>query len=133
VVTSEAVERWRDWLEQGERDVQHARSSAEHEWACFAAQQGAEKAVKALILYLGGVGWGHAVLKLLESLPPQATPQEVVVDAGRRLDRHYIPPRYPNGFDAGKPGDYYTKDDAAQAISDAEAIITFCRSHLPRS
>ena len=41
-----------DWLRQAGRDLQVAESSAAagyHEWAAFAAQQSAEKAVKALV------------------------------------------------------------------------------------
>ncbi|NTW21878.1 MAG: HEPN domain-containing protein, partial [Nostocales cyanobacterium W4_Combined_metabat2_030] len=41
------------WLRQAKRDLDHARlalSGGNYEWACFAAQQSAEKAVKALFL-----------------------------------------------------------------------------------
>ena len=47
------VDRSKDWFAQAERDLDHARSSQKegrHEWACFAAQQSAEKAAKALHL-----------------------------------------------------------------------------------
>jgi len=40
-----------DWLRQALRDLEQADDSREagrHEWACFAAHQAAEKAVKAL-------------------------------------------------------------------------------------
>ena len=53
-----------DWLKQGERDLAHARRSLEqgdYEWACFAAQQGAEKAVEAVFQKAGGMAWGHSV------------------------------------------------------------------------
>jgi len=45
------VSRAADWLRQALRDLEHAKRSVElgdYEWACFAAQQAAEKAVKAL-------------------------------------------------------------------------------------
>ena len=41
--------RAKDWLAQAERDLEQARSSQDegrHEWACFAAQQAAEKALE---------------------------------------------------------------------------------------
>lgn len=44
------------WLRQALRDLSHARLSAEHgdpEWACFSAQQAAEKALKAVLIDLG--------------------------------------------------------------------------------
>ncbi len=40
-----------DWMKQAIRDLEHAeesRRTGRHEWACFAAEQAAEKAVKAL-------------------------------------------------------------------------------------
>lgn len=49
-----------DWFRQAERDLEHARDSSRagrHEWACFAAHQAAEKAVKALHLYIGQEAW----------------------------------------------------------------------------
>jgi len=43
--------RTEDWLRQAEKDLRHAENSlqsGDYEWACFAAQQSAEKALKAL-------------------------------------------------------------------------------------
>jgi hypothetical protein len=36
----------------------------------------------------------------------------------------------PNGFDDGKPADYYTAADSAQAIGCAEALLRFCADRL---
>jgi len=50
-----------DWLRQAERDWDQARDSrlsGRHEWTCFAAQQSAEKSVKALHLNFGQEAWG---------------------------------------------------------------------------
>ena len=55
-----------------------------------------------------------------------------LVDCGRILDRFYIPTRYPNGFDYGKPGDYYTETDSQQAIGCAEKILRYCADRLSR-
>ena len=65
------MNRTQDWLEQAKHDLAHARQSIglEHfAWSCFAAQQAAEKAVKALHLHLGTVAWGHSVFELLDGL-----------------------------------------------------------------
>jgi len=122
-----------DWLSQAKHDLQHAKNAAEaqdHDWACFAAQQAAEKAVKGLFLHLGGEGWGHAVTRLLQDLEERIEIPADLVASARRLDRHYIPTRYPNGFDTGIPAEYYTADEAAEAIADAERIYDFCHQSL---
>jgi len=64
--------RARDWFEQSLHDLDQAddsRRAGRHEWACFASQQAAEKAVKALHLHLGQEAWGHVIAKLLVELP----------------------------------------------------------------
>ena len=125
-----------DWYAQAERDLglaRHARDSAHHEWACFASQQAAEKAFKAVILAHGGEPWGHAVLALVQALPAGIEAPEALAETARALDKLYIPTRYPNGFDQGMPGDYFTEKDARDAIEQAESVLAFCRGHLPRS
>jgi len=32
------------------------------------------------------------------------------MEQAQRLDTYYIPTRYPNGFSAGKPADYYSAE-----------------------
>jgi len=56
-----------DWLNQATRDLEQAADSQRaqrHEWACFAAQQAAEKAIKALHLHLGQEAWGPMVAEI---------------------------------------------------------------------
>ncbi len=122
-----------DWLTQAEYDLQHARNSlsmGDHEWACFAAHQAAEKAVKALVRHRGGEGWGHSVTWLLNDLAALLSMPDGVLSAAKRLDKHYIPTRYPNGFDQGTPRDYYTEEDARQAIDDGQTVYAFCRDAI---
>ena len=129
------MNRWLDWWEQAARDLTHARHAADvadYEWAAFAAQQAAEKALKALVIGHGGEPWGHLTTGLAEALPPGIVAQPEVLDAARRLDKHYIPSRYPNGFAAGYPGKLYTHGEAEQAIADASIVTEFCRGHLLR-
>jgi HEPN domain-containing protein len=80
-----------DWLAQAKRDLEQARSSQReerHEWACFAAQQAAEKAVKALHLSLGQEAWGHVVARLLLELPEAMG--ESLIEKGKVLDNFYV-------------------------------------------
>jgi HEPN domain-containing protein len=120
-----------DWLAQAEHDLELAELAAahgRHEWACFAAQQAAEKAVKALHLHLGQVVWGHAVTRLLEELPREVP--EVLRDAARRLDAYYIAPRYPDAFVEGPPARYFGRQQAEEAIRYARAILDFVRAAM---
>jgi HEPN domain-containing protein len=70
------------------------------------------------------------MLGLLEHLPNEKQPNDELIEKAIVLDRHYIPSRYPNGFERGAPTDYYSRKDANEAISNAEAIIEFCQNHL---
>lgn len=126
-------ERSRDWLRQAEADLRaagDARESEHFEWAAFASHQSAEKAIKALYQHLHLEAWGHAVVKLLECLPGECRPGSELADRARELDKHYIPTRYPNGFERGAPVDYYTRREADRAIENAEAIVEFCKNIL---
>ncbi|MBI4483038.1 MAG: HEPN domain-containing protein [Acidobacteria bacterium] len=118
---------------QAEKDLLHARHAledADYEWACFAAQQAAEKAVKALYQKLGAEARGHSVAMLLSALPPDSGADRVLVDKGKELDKHYIPPRYPNAYPSGAPLDFYTRDEVERAIQHAGEIIGFCRNRI---
>jgi HEPN domain-containing protein len=100
------MKRTQDWLDQATWDLAHAHQSIglEHfEWACFAAQQAAEKAVKALHLHLGTVAWGHSVFELPDGLPSDLRPEVELLERGKVLDRFYIPPRYANAHPSGPP------------------------------
>ncbi len=127
---------YRDWLRQAKRDLDHARlakSGGDYEWACFAAQQSAEKAVKALFLKINSSAWGHSVSALLQQLPEPWQADESLRKAGKELDKHYIPARYPNSYPQGAPFDYYTEEEAKRAIDHTENILSFCESILVQS
>jgi HEPN domain-containing protein len=128
------MNRWRDWWQQALRDLRHAENAAgdaDYEWAAFAAHQAAEKAVKAFIMRAGGEPWGHSVTGLLEALPKGQRAPEPIVEAASRLDKHYLPARYPNGFPSGYPGKLYTEGEAEDAIANARQVVEFCRGDLP--
>ncbi len=128
------MNRWKDWWDQGKRDLLHARHAledADYEWSAFAAQQAAEKALKALIMSQGGEAWGHSISGLVEALPPDVETSPDVMETANRLDKHYIPARYPNGFASGYPGKLYTRAEAEGAIADGQKILEFCRRRLP--
>jgi HEPN domain-containing protein len=129
------AERSQDWLRQATSDLSHARHSvdvADYDWAAFACHQAAEKAVKALFQKLHLDAWGHTLSALLSGLPEDVAVPAELVDRGKALDKHYIPTRYPNGFERGAPVDFYTRAEAERALADAEAILEFCRHQVDR-
>jgi HEPN domain-containing protein len=123
------------WLDQAERDLEVARHLAAHdfhEWACFTAQQCAEKAVKAVRLSLGtpiDAIKKHEMSELLAQIPAlHPRPDPELAHAGL-LDAHVQGSRYPGyrGQGPDAPCKTYRAADSAGAIRVAEAVLTFCR------
>ena len=122
-----------DWFRQAERDLEQAKDSMQagrHEWACFAAHQAAEKAVKALHLALGQEAWGHVVAKLLAQLPPNSAVSGALIDKAKVLDGYYIPSRYPNSHPEGAPFEHYGPLQSREAVQYAGEIIKFVRAQM---
>lgn len=125
--------RYRDWLRQADADFRHARRSRDHgahEWACFAAQQAAEKALKAVILSRGADAWGHTVTALLGLVTTADLAGDELITCAKSLDKHYLLTRCPNGFDSGAPVDFYTRKDSDDAILCAERLIGFAGGQI---
>lgn len=122
-----------DWFSQALRNLDQAVDSASagrHEWACFAAQQAAEMGVKAVHLSLGQEAWGNVVRRLLEELPQALGVAPAMLGSARTLDLHYLPTRYPNGHDAGAPGEHDGLLQSDDAIRHARQIVEFCRVQM---
>jgi len=90
-----------DWLEEAKADLRHAGNSmqaGEYNWVCFAAQQAAEKAFKALFMFLKRRRPPHVhdlTLLYNELKPELCLPDDVVGHLGE-LSSYYTTPRYPN-------------------------------------
>jgi HEPN domain-containing protein len=124
------MRRHADWFRQAERKLESARWDIHggfYEDACFSAQQAAELAAKALLESQGRIELGHSVYQLLQAAGD--VPVDVL-GAARMLDHHYIPTRYPNGFPAGAPMDFYDQATAEEAVNRAQAILGFVGSQL---
>ena len=132
------MHRAKDWLDQAYADLSAAKDSkktAHYEWTCFQAQQAAKKALKSILLYFNVDSWGHSLVHLLRQLQQEVktarvhfpnlqqalTPQ--LLEQAQELDRHYIQPRYPNGFVSGYPAEYYNPTIAQKCVEYAESFI----------
>lgn len=127
-------ERSSDWLRQAEVDIEKAKLDLDwgyFEWACFTAQQAAEKAIKSLVQHLHGEAWGHGTKALLDILPYED--KSLFLEDAKLLDKLYIPTRYPNGLPEGIPHDYFTKREAEDAIKAVVRIYEWCKGKISQS
>ncbi|MBI4329662.1 MAG: HEPN domain-containing protein [Chloroflexi bacterium] len=130
------MERSADWLDQAESDLRHAAHDMEagfYDWACFSAQQSAEKALKSVFQRKGTEARGNSVADLLDEmgqlslLPPG--PKEQALE----LDKAYIPTRYPNANPSGSPRKKYARAEASRLVDYAREIILFCKDLLSQT
>lgn len=129
------MERSKDWLDEARGDLEHARNDVDggfYNWACFSAQQAAEKAIKAVFQRMGAEAWGHSAADLLKELSKKHDIPEKLLDGALELDKAYIPTRYPNAHPSGSPRSRYTKEEARRLIGYAERIVKFCSGLLSK-
>lgn len=129
------MDRSKDWLTQAEHILEQAKWSLKgnfYDGVCFLAQQSSEMGVKALCLHFKLECWGHAISRLVNILKDDLPIPDNIIFLSKKLDKYYIPTRYPNGFEIGAPKDYFTEQEAKEAIENAEEIIKFCRESLQK-
>ena len=129
------VERSRDWMDQAEGDLEHAKSDLKlgfYDWACFSSQQSAEKAVKAVFQKLGAEAWGNSVYDLPLELKSRMDVSDELLECSLELDKAYIPTRYPNAHPTSSPRRRYTRKEAERLIEYAEKILVFCKNILSK-
>lgn len=125
------MQRTRDWLKEAEAELSAARDllKGKHwSWCCFTCQQAAEKALKALCEHFRSPQFGHNLNLLLQAIEAHTAIGEAVRMACTRLNRYYIPARYPNAFDRGAPAEQFFETDARQALEDVEEVYRFAES-----
>ena len=125
------------WLKQAEKDLASAENSLEsgdYEWACFQAQQSAEKALKS-VLYSKGFRKiiTHSIYELVKKIGGLDVGLKQLKKEAKVLDSVYIPSRYPNGI-AGDlaPFEYYEKEDAEECINYAGLILGVAKKYIKR-
>ncbi|GBD09913.1 hypothetical protein HRbin22_02175 [Candidatus Thermoflexus japonica] len=122
-----------DWLAQGLRDLQAARSMLEagfYEWAAFQAHPAAEKSLKVPLRFHHREYRGHRLVAMLEELSQKMPIPEMLFEAARELDLHDMSSRYPNHFAEGDPAQYYDRKIAQRCVEHAERIVGFVQENL---
>ncbi len=121
----EEYERWQKHAEKTLASAETDKDSGDYNWSCFKAQQAAEYSVKGFLYGLGTAAFGHSIVNLLGRFGDKVRVSDDLAVAARLLDRHYIPPRYPNSHPEGAPFEYYDLPSADEAIGAARMIVTF--------
>lgn len=130
-VKKQAIEEARRWFAQAEYDLHAAQETMNiqlYSYACFIAQQAAEKALKAFLYAQGERAIkGHSVATLCKEATRFNKEFSRVLYQAKKLDRYYIPTRYPNGLPDGIPAESYTGADAQEAIAQAREIFDLAK------
>ena len=122
-------EEYNRWMRQALHTLRLIDADIEYggySWACFKAQQAAEYALKAILRCLGRPAFGHELRSLC--LEVREICGDVPKDVWRcvlMLDKMYIPTRYPDAFSSGSPFEYYNREEAEEAKSCAEKVISW--------
>lgn len=112
--------RWFTQAKDEFQDAEELRKRGRFYLALFHSQQAAEKALKAY-LYLKvksiEVFYTHSIDELMKMVL-EIDPDFKEVSAAKKLDRYYIPTRYPSGLPGGVPSRYF--DDPVEAENAAQ-------------
>ena len=124
-----------EWMEDAENDLRVAketlRVAGAYNWACFQAQQAAEKSVKATLIGIGEHPYLHSIKELLSDLSLKAERAlHDLEECAERLDLYYVPPRYPNAHGGRATYKVYGRSVAQEAVECAERIVSRMRKLL---
>lgn len=115
------------WLTQARHDLDSARLLSDHgrhAAACFFAQQGAEKALKAYLYDRGAeLVVGHSVARLCDEIARLTPELHERCREWATLDQYYIPTRYPDALPGGVPAEVYTATQATHALGLADDVV----------
>lgn len=121
---------WHKWIERASDDLRWADASfKEHvlHGVCFAAQQAAEKALKAYVLSHGKQPRRiHDLSAILEECIEIDKSFEQLIDQSATLSGYYVEARYPD------IGDFmgYTDEQAQEALEFAKEIVRLVQEKL---
>ena len=123
------------WLRQAEHDLRIARGHHErgdYSDACFMAEQAAQKALKAFLIWQGQRSVPlHSVAQLAERCAEFDPDFAAHITAGRILDQYYIPTRYPDALaPPAVPFESYTQEQGARAVMAVQTLLALLTQKL---
>lgn len=120
-------EEFKKWVESASKTLESARVDHAHcfySWSCFKAHQADEKAIKALLRGLGRPRVGYSLPVLLSELRDVVGEvPENIVESCMRLNKYYIPTRYPDVWSEGIPEEQYSEKESLEAVGMAEEVV----------
>jgi HEPN domain-containing protein len=110
-----------------------ALEAGDHDWAVFAAQQSAEKGLKAVLLAAGRTApLIHPLPGLFDALVSHGLATEAerapLREAMAALTQGWAVARYPLVGLEIAPTDLITRQQAVDALAQADLVLAFCRS-----
>lgn len=125
------MERGEKWLRQALDDLEWlADSLAGKHFAqsWFVAQQVAEKALKAIAYSRGTeIIKTHSILALAKALKVNGE----IEKAAQVLDQYYMTTRYPDALPDGYPGEFFTPEQASEAMRLATLVLARAQEEIP--
>jgi HEPN domain-containing protein len=124
------------WFHQSFFDPKAARwnfGGKCYDTSCFLAQQSGEKALKAILYYVGSrksALMSHSLVDMIQRVSGNVSEIDQIIEEARILDLHYIPSRYPNALPAGYPHQFYGPETAEKAISAAQKIMKIAEAYF---
>jgi HEPN domain-containing protein len=102
-----------------------ARQAGKYDTCCFLAQQTVEKALKAYLFHQGEeLIFSHSIFKLCDMAARYNSDFVTIKEQAKLLDFYYVEARYPNALEDVIPAEFYSEQDADQAIRMAEVAMT---------
>ena len=112
--------RWQAHARSTLRSAYIDKSSGFYNWACSKAQQSAEYSANAFLRGIGFDSFDHSVSMLLK----KGGFSEDSIKLAKKIDKYYIPTRYTDAWSEGLPEDYYTIEEAEDAMECSEKVIS---------
>lgn len=126
------------WFQQARHDLAASAWNVQGGFfpqACFWAQQAGEKALKALLYYLGfkrRALMTHSLVEMVRIARDRVPELSGILEDARELDLHYIPSRYPNGLPSGYPHVFYSRQMAEKAYAAARRVVATVQAYFEK-
>jgi HEPN domain-containing protein len=123
-----------DWLAEAKADFRHAMQayrSDSHNWACFAAEQAAEKAIKAFLIGVLRKRLIHTndLTALHRQTRGRLKMLQVTTNGLAELSAYYTGARYPNSG-LNRPSVSITATQARRAIRTARGVLAVVKREI---